>query len=368
MLLTDRRATVRLYFELFYWLQLYVVIKSLSCCFSEFQLTYPSKSTLFGDHSLSVKVRTGKENPLASDRGKVFQQVKWVIRKVEICSGPVNRWFIFSLLCRSLPCELRFISSCYKPITTKLTTLSVRKQGSEDLLVEIEYNIGYIQPQNTIPVNHNEVKNKFHGNLIACTINSRHYLWGGGFIVPVKGRNLNIGNFFRSYSTKSQSQVLSWNDTKVAKRLRTLWNGNKINPQFVNEGLWKLLSDINLWTAAYIKLSKSKGSNTSSLDGDTIDGITLEKLKILRDELLEGKYEFGTTKRIYISKANGKQRPLGIPPFKDRIIQEIVRTILEIIYEPIFSNHSHGFRPGRSCHTALRHVKQLSNGLTWVIE
>ena len=61
-------------------------------------------------------------------------------------------------------------------------------------------------------------------------------------------------------------------------------------------------------------------------------------------------------------------RPLGIPPFKDRIIQEVVRTILEVIYEPIFSNHSHGFRPGRSCHTALRHVKQKSNGFSWAIE
>jgi group II intron reverse transcriptase/maturase len=84
--------------------------------------------------------------------------------------------------------------------------------------------------------------------------------------------------------------------------------------------------------------------------------------------LTEGNYKFGTTKRLYIPKSNGKLRPLGVAPFKDRIVQEVVRTILEVIYEPIFSNHSHGFRPGRSCHTALRHVSQKSNGFSWAIE
>lgn len=78
--------------------------------------------------------------------------------------------------------------------------------------------------------------------------------------------------------------------------------------------------------------------------------------------MVSGNHKFGT--RLYIP--NGKLRPLGIPP--DRIVQEVVRTILEVIYEPIFSNHSHGFRPGRSCHTALKHVKQKSTGFSWAIE
>jgi len=150
--------------------------------------------------------------------------------------------------------------------------------------------------------------------------------------------------------------------------MKTLWGGNKKDPNFINEGLWKLLNETDLWMAAYVKLSISKGSNSASFDRATIDGITLEKLISLKEELTKGNYEFGTTNRLYIPKVNGKLRPLGIPPFKDRIIQEVVRTILEVIYEPIFSNHSHGFRPGRSCHTALRHVVHKSNGYAWAIE
>ena len=75
----------------------------------------------------------------------------------------------------------------------------------------------------------------------------------------------------------------------------------------------------------------------------------------------------GITKRVFIQKANGNLRPLGRPAFYVRIVQEAVRTILQIIDEPIFSNHSHGFRPGRGCHTALRHIRKGSKGFSWAI-
>lgn len=96
----------------------------------------------------------------------------------------------------------------------------------------------------------------------------------------------------------------------------------------------------------------------------TIDGTTIEKLKRTRDKIMSGEYKTGITKRVYIPKTNGKLRPLGIPAFEDRLVQEVLRTILQVIYEPIFSNHSHGFRPGRGCHTALRQIRSGSPGFT----
>lgn len=101
----------------------------------------------------------------------------------------------------------------------------------------------------------------------------------------------------------------------------------------------------------------------------TIDGTSLEGIQKVRDSLLNRTYEFGVSKLVYVPKIGKDElRPLAIPPYQDRLVQEVMRTILETIYEPIFSNHSHGFRPGRSQHTALRHLKALSNGFNWCIE
>lgn len=377
MLLTDRRATARLYLEIFNMLQINVIDEPLPNCASDFQLTHPNKRTLFGDHSLSEKVETGEGYLLAFNRGKAYNIVKWVTRKVEICPGFVDRWFTSNLPSRRLlPCKLQFLRFCLELITIKLTALSVRKKGSEDLLCYTECVSKHIQPQDMISVNHEETGKFTRGKTTARTTNTRRYSWGGRLVVPFSsfkqetGRGPNTGFLVRSHSTKSQSEAPSWNDTKVAKRLETLWRGNAKDKDFVNKGIWKLCSDINLWTAAYIKLSKSKGSTTASFDGQTIDGTTLGQLEKLKDGIVENTYVFGTTKRIFIPSfgASGKMRPLGVPPFNDRIVQEVIRTILEIIYEPTFSNHSHGFRPGRSCHTALRHLKQKGNGFSWAIE
>lgn len=111
-------------------------------------------------------------------------------------------------------------------------------------------------------------------------------------------------------------------------------------------------------------MAQSKGSNTPSFDKVTIDGTTQKKLIKIRDDVVSGQYKVNVTKRVYIPKANGKLRPLGIPAFDDRIVQEVLRTILQIIYEPVFSDHSHGFRPGRGCHTALRDIRKGSPGFT----
>ena len=107
---------------------------------------------------------------------------------------------------------------------------------------------------------------------------------------------------------------------------------------------------------------------TAGTDGKTIDGMSMERIGELIISLKDHSYKPNPARRIYIKKKNGKLRPLGIPSFNDKLVQEVIRMILESIYEPTFSNRSHGFRPNRSCHTALQQLKANFTGVKWFIE
>jgi group II intron reverse transcriptase/maturase len=138
--------------------------------------------------------------------------------------------------------------------------------------------------------------------------------------------------------------------------------GKRIN------GLHRLMRSPDLYELAYNKVSRNKGAMTPGIDGETFDGMSLEKLACLSRRVAEGRYRPRPVRRVYIPKSNGKLRPLGIPTIEDRIVQEVVRIILEAIYEPVFSKHSHGFRSGRSCHTALEEIRDTWTGAKWLIE
>ncbi|WP_231565312.1 reverse transcriptase/maturase family protein [Sphingomonas sp. Ant H11] len=107
---------------------------------------------------------------------------------------------------------------------------------------------------------------------------------------------------------------------------------------------------------------------TPGVDGQTFDGMTLARLDRLVQSVTESRYRPRPVRRVYIPKGNGKMRPLGIPTADDRIVQEAARMILAAIYEPVFSQHSHGFRAGRSCHTALEEIRNTWTGVKWLIE
>ena len=107
---------------------------------------------------------------------------------------------------------------------------------------------------------------------------------------------------------------------------------------------------------------------TKGVDDSTVDGTSDERLRSIMLQLKEGQYVFKPSRRVFIPKANGKTRPLGIPTFRDKIVQEVCRILLEAIYEPTFSENSHGFRSGHSCHTALNRIQSLWNGSTWFVE
>ena len=140
------------------------------------------------------------------------------------------------------------------------------------------------------------------------------------------------------------------------------------HPDGVFTRLYRYLLREDIYLAAYQKLYSNNGAMTPGSDDDTADGFSKEYVHKLIQELENGTYKPKPVRREYIKKPNGKMRPLGIPSFRDKLLQEAVRSILEVIYEPIFFNESHGFRPDRSCHTALRQIKCNFRGVKWFIE
>lgn len=123
-----------------------------------------------------------------------------------------------------------------------------------------------------------------------------------------------------------------------------------------------------LWFEAYANIYSNEGAITMGVNRNTLDGFSEERVDAIIDKLKRKKYKFRPVRRVYIPKHSGKKRPLGILIGDDKLVQEVVRILLERIYEPIFSNHSHGFRPNRSCHTALKQIERVWTGVKWYIE
>ena len=123
-----------------------------------------------------------------------------------------------------------------------------------------------------------------------------------------------------------------------------------------------------MFERAYAKIYSNQGALTKGVDEETADGMSHEKISIIIELLRHEQYWWKPTRRIYIPKANRKRRALGLPTWSDKLVQEVIRSLLEAYYEPQFSNHSHAFRPNRGCHTVLQTVHQLWKGSKWWIE
>ena len=132
--------------------------------------------------------------------------------------------------------------------------------------------------------------------------------------------------------------------------------------------LYRQLFNPQLYLLAYGRIYANQGAMTPGADGETADGTSLAKIGRIIDALRHERYRFRPVRRIYIPKRNGKKRPLGLPSWSDKLVGEVIRLLLEAYYEPQFSDRSHGFRPGRGCHTALRKVAGTWTGTTWFIE
>lgn len=134
------------------------------------------------------------------------------------------------------------------------------------------------------------------------------------------------------------------------------------------ERLYRILFNEEMFYVAYQRIYAKPGNMTAGSDGKTIDEMSLSRIEKLITSLKDESYQPQPSRRVYIPKKNGKMRPLGVPAFNDKLVQEVIRLILEAIYEGSFEQTSHGFRPDRSCHTALTQIKRNFNGAKWFIE
>jgi len=139
-------------------------------------------------------------------------------------------------------------------------------------------------------------------------------------------------------------------------------------PNYKFEKLYRILFNPQMYYVAYERIYAKPGNMTAGSDGQTIDGMNLALIEKLICTIRDESYKPYPSRRTYIPKKNGKRRPLGIPAFCDKLVQEVVRMIIEAIYEDQFEHSSHGFRPNRSCHTALMQIKTTYRGVKWFVE
>lgn len=132
--------------------------------------------------------------------------------------------------------------------------------------------------------------------------------------------------------------------------------------------LYRNLFNPDFFMLAYSNLYAKEGNMTPGTDGKTIDGFNIGQINKIIEKLRTETYYPKPVRRTYIPKKDGKPRPLGIPSFEDKLVQEVLRMMFVAIYEPIFKETSYGFRPERSCHTALLAIKSTCKGTTWAVE
>lgn len=150
--------------------------------------------------------------------------------------------------------------------------------------------------------------------------------------------------------------------------LERIKRNSEKNKDEVFTRLYRYMLRPDLYYLAYRNLYSNNGAATKGVNDDTADGFSEEKVTKIIKSLADETYQPNPARRTYIKKSNGKMHPLGIPTFTDKLIQEVLRMILEAVYEPVFLDCSHGFRPKKSCHTALKSITKGFNGVRWFVE
>jgi group II intron reverse transcriptase/maturase len=136
----------------------------------------------------------------------------------------------------------------------------------------------------------------------------------------------------------------------------------------LEEDVYRQLYNPLLYLRAYSRIYKNDGALTPGITEETADGMSKAKIETIIEQLRAERFRWTPVRRVEIPKKNGKKRPLGLPTWTDKLLQEGMRSLLEAFYEPRFSVHSHGFRPGKGCHTALAEIYRTWKGVHWFLE
>ena len=133
------------------------------------------------------------------------------------------------------------------------------------------------------------------------------------------------------------------------------------------DDVYRQMFNPDMYLRAYARIYKKEGAMTPGTTGETVDGMSLERIDQVIEAIRTERWKWPPARRVYIDKPKGGKRPLGIPDWSPKVVQEVIRSILEAYYEPQFSNHSHGFRPKRGCQTALIEIINVWKGTKWFL-
>src|SRR2546425_10523207 len=172
----------------------------------------------------------------------------------------------------------------------------------------------------------------------------------------------------RAGSSQRRLTRMSYRTLERLEQLRKL-NSDR---QWVNHNVYRLMYKEDLYIVAYERIKSKPGNMTPGSDGETLDSFSLETIQEIIQDMRTEQFRFKPVRTTFIPKANGKMRKLGIPCVRDKVVQEVIHMLLEAIYDsphgPYFKETSHGFRPNRSCHTALREFRGKWTAVNWLIE
>lgn len=206
------------------------------------------------------------------------------------------------------------------------------------------------------------------GNNRNSGLPERRNSWGNGGIVVISNKTSFVSKFALMKMKGSRNFCTKASMPSGIDRLEQLIINNRREHLFINDKLVDLLKDPEFLMYAYADIKSKPGNSTRGVDLETLDGINLEWFNKTALDLGSGRFSFKPVRQVSIAKANGVNRILSVASPRDKIVQNAIKIILEAIFEPTFSDNSHGFRPGRSCHTALRQVKLMFGGTIWFLE